>query len=368
MKTPLPTLTKVQSESGSDRRAEQSRREEGLSQIRDPRTVIRGESLSTVTKLKQLPNGHSIPIDIPQPRDGVAGNTALTDWLNVTFPLAHTPEALRKFFDEFNQITGDRFWSVEERAGGLHGWKRSFKFGNTSAMFAIGGQRGTAFLSLPGEACALFTQRAWLDLTTIMNTIYKGKITRWDGAVDDFEGYHSVDWAVKQYLHGKFSTGGNKPCCCQHGNWIKPDGRGRTFEVGRRKNGKMIRIYEKGKQLGDSQSPWVRWELELHSKDREIPWAVLTNIGGYVAGSYKVMDWLNQEACRIKTQSNTKKISYDHLIKYANIAYGPLINVMVEQEGDYKVIIDRLRSDGVPNRLKLPVLPAEQPNKASSGA
>jgi DNA relaxase NicK len=45
--------------------------------------------------------------------------------------------------------------------------------------------------------------------------------------------------------------------------------------VGKRKNGKLLRVYEKGKQLGDESSPWVRWELELHNRDRVIPWEVL---------------------------------------------------------------------------------------------
>ncbi|WP_157735717.1 replication initiation factor domain-containing protein [Granulosicoccus antarcticus] len=279
-----------------------------------PRTVIRGESSQTRTEYRFLRDGTPIPIDIPVPRPGVSKNAALTDWLNVTFPLTNTPESLSEFFKEFNQITGERFWSVIERPGGLHGWKRSYKFGDTSAMFAIGGQNGTAFISLPGEACALFTRRAWLDFTHLMNTQYKGKITRWDGAVDDFGGEHSVDWAVGQYQAGEFSTGGNKPSCCQHGNWICPDGRGRTFEVGKRKNGKMIRTYEKGKQLGDANSPWVRWELELHSKDREIPWDVLVNIGGYVAGAYAVMTWVTEDDCRIATLNKTAEISYEHLV------------------------------------------------------
>ncbi len=47
-----------------------------------------------------------------------------------------------------------------------------------------------------------------------------------------------------------------------------------------------MRIYEKGKQLGDPESPWVRWELELHNTDREIPFDVLLQPGRYVAGAY----------------------------------------------------------------------------------
>ena len=359
MNTPSSKYLTSESDADLDRPTEQSRRGEDLDRRRVPRTVIRGESSHTLTRYRKLKNGVSIPIDVPIPRAGVSETAALTDWLNITFPLSHTHEAVGTFFKEFNKVTGERFWSVIERPGGLHGWKRSYKLGETTAMFAIGGQNGTAFLSLPGEACALFTQQAWLDLTHLMNSKYQGKITRWDGAVDDFKGLHSVDWAVDQYEKGEFSTGGNKSTCCQHGNWICPDGRGRTFEVGRRKNGKMMRIYEKGKQLGDSNSPWVRWELELHSKDREIPWDVLTNIGGYVAGSYKVMKWIKDEASRIATIKKTTEISYNHLIGHASRAYGPLVNVMLDREDGHEAVIDLLRTNGFPKRLKMPDIPDE---------
>jgi len=90
--------------------------------------------------------------------------------------------------------------------------------------------------------------------------------------MDDYEGRYSLNWAVEQYYNNQFNGGGNRPSCGQRGNWLFPDGNGRTFYVGKRKNGKLIRIYEKGKQLGDPNSPWVRWEVEQHNRQREIPW------------------------------------------------------------------------------------------------
>jgi phage replication initiation protein len=181
---------------------------------------------------------------------------------------------------------------MTECGRGLHGWKQSFDLGETGAKLAIGGQNSTVFLSLPGEACTLIPLETWPILSTFLSTRYNAHITRWDGAVDDYEGHHSVDWSVKQYMDNQFNAGGNKPSCNQQGNWIDPDGSGRTFYVGKRKNGKLIRIYEKGKQLGDPNSPWVRWEVELHNKQRVIPWDVLINPGPYVAGAYPCTQWV----------------------------------------------------------------------------
>ncbi len=33
---------------------------------------------------------------------------------------------------------------------------------------------------------------------------------------------------------------------------------------------KMLRVYEKGIQLGDLGSPWVRYEVQLGSRDRVV--------------------------------------------------------------------------------------------------
>jgi phage replication initiation protein len=48
---------------------------------------------------------------------------------------------------------------------------------------------------MSGEGCAFVSD--WLRLTGFLRDELAGKITRWDGAVDDFEGKHSVDLAVE---------------------------------------------------------------------------------------------------------------------------------------------------------------------------
>lgn len=317
-----------------------------------PRTVIRGESFNTHQHVEPGTNSRT-----PHARHGSPSKAALTDWLNFTFPLKDSPESINTFFRAFIGSVGDVFAPLSETGHGLNGWRRSFTLGDTGARFAIGGQNGKAFLSLSGESCALIHLDAWPAIIHLLRDHYSATITRWDGAVDEYDGEHSVDHAVELYKAGKFNAGGNKASCSQHGNWIDPDGSGRTFEVGKRKNGKMLRIYEKGKQLGDPNSPWVRWELELHSRDRVIPWEVLLNPGGYVAGSYQCMDWVNEEACRIKTTKKTLTISYKELIDSARLGYGRLINVMQEIEGSPENVIKKLSRPGTPSRMIVPIPP-----------
>jgi phage replication initiation protein len=222
-------------------------------------------------------------------------------------------------------------------------------------MFALGGQRGTALLSIPGEGCTFISD--WEALKCLLRDELSGKITRWDGAADDYEGQHSVDHAVEQFKLGGFNSGGRQPNPTQYGNWLTPDNLGRTFQIGSRKNGKLARIYEKGKQLGFVSGlmarliHWVRWEVELHAIDRHIEWDVLTRPGDYVAGSYPCLSWVSVAASRIRTVKAHDELSYARLKHAGSMSYGALINVMLEREGSAERVVELLRRDGVPKRL-----------------
>lgn len=293
-----------------------------------PRTVIRGES-STGEKNRS--------------------QAALTDWLNVSFPFHLENNSPLEFFRSFSEVTKAVFGGMTDQQRGLHGWQYSFQFDHGCVLFACGGQNNTAFLSLPGEGCALISD--WQSFALYLRDQLRARITRWDGAVDDFNGVHSVDMAIEFYKQGHFKHGGREPKLTQHGNWIKPDGSGRSVYVGNRKNGKLIRIYEKGKQLGDSSSPWVRWEVELHAKDRVIPWEVLLHPGEYVAGAYPCLSWVSERVFRINTIKEQDRISYERLKQVASTAYGALLNVMLQREGSAELIVEQLKRHAIPRRL-----------------
>jgi phage replication initiation protein len=137
-----------------------------------------------------------------------------------------------------------------------------------------------------------------------------------------------------------------------HGAWLEPDGSGRTFEVGRRKNGKLIRIYEKGKQLGDATSPWVRWEVELHNTDRVIPWDVLARPSEFIRGAYPCLDWVAGTGERIKTIRQEDTIGYDRLVQHTRLTSGRVLNVMLERCGSTEEVFAQLVRPGVPRRLE----------------
>ena len=114
----------------------------------------------------------------------------------------------------------------------------------------------------------------------------------------------------------------------------------------------MLRVYEKGMQLGGQWHPWVRWEVELHNKDRIIPWEVLLELGRFCVGCYpNALAWAQFEMSKIRTLQKQSKISYDHLIAYAAVAYGPLLNVMMEVKGSADAVLKKLHRAGTLRRL-----------------
>lgn len=340
-------------------------RETGMLDAISPGGVIPGERLRGSTEPDQsesyelaIVGNRAALIAHPIPFETVPGYAAITDYLNCSFRLPENFQ-IPDFFRAFADVAGQHFQKTINRGKGMNGYDYSFQMGEDGAIFCYGGQRNTGLIMLPGHACHTIVD--WQPLMSFLRDQLNARITRWDGAVDDFAGVHSVDWAVEQYKFGNFTNGGNKPSCKQNGNWIEPDGTGRTFYVGKRENGKMLRVYEKGMQSGTPFHPWVRWEVELHNVDRVIPWEVILEPGKYVAGAFpKVLNWVQEEMSRIRTIQTETKLSYDHLVKCASIAYGRLLNAMLEVEESPEDIINKLRKDGLPKRLRIPVVAGDE--------
>jgi len=327
-----------------------------------PPRVTRGESFykEIITDTGEtfavvFQNGRPKLIELPKPMAEGVATAALVDFLNSTAPFPRTSD-LSEFFGEFFSVVGSAFAPAIDRGRGIHWYERSFSLGESKGIFAYGGNNQTALLSLPGEACHQIPD--WPKLVEFLRDYLGARISRLDCAVDDFQGKHSVDDAVAMYQAGLFNAGGRKPKIKQSGNWLEPDGSGRTFYVGSRRNGKLLRAYEKGMQLGIPWHPWVRWEVELHNIDRVIPWDAVLEPGKYVAGAYpKALGWVSEEQARIRTLSHTARIGYDALTHWHSLAYGKHIDVMMAVEGTAEKVVERLRRPGFPARLDLPPLP-----------
>jgi phage replication initiation protein len=244
---------------------------------------------------------------------------------------------------------------VSRQDAGLHGYTSSGKiidqYGRVCGAVGYGGNRGTCYIGLTGQGCQQSDMNQCKKVIEQLN----GKITRIDLALDLLDGQVTMQDAIDGYYGGDFGSGGRQPSA----QFIDDMGssKGRTLYVGRVANGKTTCIYEKGKQLGDSDSSWLRIEARIGNKDRFIPTDSIIETDEYFAGSShfasrslaKVKDEF-QFITRIKTEQKKSEIAYDRMVKYARISYGKLIKTMTRTMWPEQ-IIEVLFRNGTPRRL-----------------
>ena len=307
---------------------------------RTPRAVTRGES--------------------PQ-----SDQIAIVDWLNFTFAMGgeaandeiEPQTRISDLIARFSDVLGRPVTGVDEGRG-LRGYRHSITLfahvGSTRqqlGFIAWGGeaQRGSCLVTISGGGCSLVD-----DWTAVQQFIRDlgGKITRLDLAVDFHEGQYTVDDAVEFYKAGRFTLSGRAPCTSQAGDWLNE--KERTLYIGKAKNGKVCRVYEKGHQLGNKDSNWTRYEVQFGSRDRLIPLDALTNRDAYFAGAYPVLgDLMDQAGTRIQTQRAEGEITLAHLIKHMRSAYGKALHVAMELDGfEIESFVEEVRVIGAPRRFK----------------
>lgn len=123
---------------------------------------------------------------------------------------------------------------------------------------------------------------------------FNHKIHRIDLCLDDiYNEFKFFERIESDYADGYF-TRGRTP---SFRSIINNDLSGNTIYIGKRPSHKMIRIYNKGQQLGDPFSSWVRFEIEVRPDSSHIlPFEMLLNPEDYFYGFYpKYFEYLFQQ-------------------------------------------------------------------------
>ena len=276
-------------------------------------------------------------------------DTAHIDWFAFTLKydqLHTTLQYLRIFLENVFQIPAGSWLDTKS---GWNGYETRINLGK-SGLLAYGGssQKDTIHVEINGSGCSLVDDWA---MVTILGEHEGWKITRADLAYDDFQGITvNINLAKKWFREGLFTTSGRPPKAKLIDDF--DSGEGKTFYIGNRKNGKLLRIYEKGRELGDPNSPWCRAELELRSKDRIIPWGILVKSGQYLAASYPALNFISIKQCTLKTNKQSTTIKYEAMVKWLRSAAGKGINAMtLVQGGDMSAVFEQIIRDGLPKRL-----------------
>jgi hypothetical protein len=198
--------------------------------------------------------------------------------------------------------------------------------GEVCGFVALGGesQRGTFCVELTGAGCAHVT--AWAHTRAVVEG-WAAKLSRVDCAHDDREGRHTLDDVQRWHSQGRFTTKGRPPAIGFAGY---ADGSGQTVYIGKNTGNQQLCAYEKGKQLGDPNSPWVRFEARFGSKYREIPYDILVRPWEYLTGHYPVLEWICQRSTRMETSMAKVAATMCSALRHARRQCGRVVYAVAE--------------------------------------
>lgn len=301
---------------------------------------------------------------------------AFIDWITVSFHVATiNPKFIRTGQDDeeymemcrsavmdltpsLMSIFGKKYHITKQFQKGRNFYQYSFDIGEGLGFVCIGGQRNTVSITVSGNGLSM-AQNGWeFQLFSFLENAQRGKITRIDLAHDDIKGeYLNVYELDKLESAGGFHCGGARSSVRHDGNWKykDPNNQGLTLYIGNRASGKMMRAYEKGKQLGESNSKWTRVEVEYKSADRNIPFDVLLNPSAYFMGAYPCFETLFQfeTSEKIKTKRKTVEVTLEHSFEVIKKQFGKYF-AYFKKVLPLEEVIERVRHDDeniIPSRL-----------------
>lgn len=274
-------------------------------------------------------------------------------------------EIVSQLSDVLQEIFG--FKVEKQGSGGRNRYEKHYLLEHDAGFVCIGGQNNTLMVSINGDGCTYGNYgweadlHAWLNMYAV-----RGKITRIDLSYDDLTGETiSVDWANEQDDINGFNCGGRNPSIEYRGNWKRPDNKGRSLYIGSRKSSKYTRFYEKGKQLGDPTSSWVRCEVEYKSKHLYIPFDVLIYASEFFLASYPcfhVFD--NQEkAKKFERIKQDQSISFERAVEITQHQFGRYLYAFRDIVQDDTAVLDMLmpkKNKFYPDRLDRLTIPYDQ--------
>lgn len=219
--------------------------------------------------------------------------------------------------------------------------------GEIVGRIGLGGNRDSVCVSLTGTGCKWV--KNWHTLAMHGERL-GGKISRLDIAVDDYEGKVLDVHALRERASaGDFAEGGRPPA---H-RFLSDEGHGTgsTLYVGG-KGHKEACIYEKGKQLGMPESPWVRAEVRLYGKHCAVDWDALRNPIDYWRGAYSVLASLVTGICtRLRTIKKHVEVTGSALVRWARRQCGPALRLLLDSCGP-EWVAEHVARDGHPGRFR----------------
>jgi hypothetical protein len=205
---------------------------------------------------------------------------------------------------------------------------------------------------VPGGDCLQVED--WKRFVLVFSELQEIQISRLDLALDVENGLTLND-VSDAHESGYFAVRGKNPLILHVGNFVKDDGNARTITIGKRANGKMLRVYEIGRKLSKNPKA-VRLEVEFHGdKRRKIQFEALTDPLPFFCGAYPYLEQFGDGRFKV-TDLRRKERNSDVLKAIANLkhSHGPLLNLMLKGlKGNAQAVLDLAIRSGYPKGMSL---------------
>lgn len=280
------------------------------------------------------------------------------DYLSFTFP-----KTFSEAHHESIRSRIDHFLSFVSLSVGVFSPPRNFYsytytiidlWGRDVGFIAWGGNGGTINVNISGVGCSMLSRVSYFVIKQWIDS-FDAKITRCDVCYD-FDG--SFDSEYRKAEAGLYD--GVDSLGRSHARKLSlvsdlGSGDGSTLYIGSRGSATYTRIYEKGKQLGDKSSSWVRVETEFRSVDTNIISDILVNPDLYFAAvSYRhafLIEVHPSSAKRFNPRKRSLIAASSTIIENIRLQYGQHIHLLRGLHSDSD-LLDLLEREGIPARLK----------------
>jgi phage replication initiation protein len=214
---------------------------------------------------------------------------------------------------------------------------------------------------LSGKGC-LMGDYGWQEsLYKFLKSANGAKITRIDLAHDDLDGnYLDIDDLNERETEGQFYYFGKPARVTWWGDWkyLDRENLGRTLQIGCRTSDKMLRAYQKGKQLGDKTSAWVRLEVELKAKHTVIPFETVINPSDFFINLYPcfkdLFQYEEQTQSKIEYVKRFSQITIQKGIEIFKHQFGSWLGFFKEWFDDDEALFNALSHQfNIPKRFEL---------------
>ncbi|HWK52875.1 MAG TPA: replication initiation factor domain-containing protein [Hyphomicrobiales bacterium] len=266
------------------------------------------------------------------------------------------------------EVKSARFYTcsveIQNKAGDMVGL---IQFGGANTLRKDGTR--TVRVELTGQGCRYYEAGAggdhaerWSALRAKLESV-GGRLARADVAFDDMDGVHNVALARTMWETDQFTAQGGRPTARLFDDLDTK--KGKTLYIGAPTSEKQMRVYEKGRELGDKLSEWVRWEVQFRASNRKpLPLDMLENPVSYMRGAYPALTFIQAVMQKIDATAEAAIATVKSALRHVRRQYGATLNAIARQfpsDADLAAFVRTLTRPKLPAWASKPIGSSDWP-------